>query len=310
MADIIVASLVQYLKEERKVFSRYESELYNIMMNRGLSHYDDEESFEDIEQEDGLEQAYRDRIELIFSGIMAAYEALGLNTKLVDLRSNIERIRKQEEGTFKFEYVPYWDYYRCEALDVLDRELNICSAIVNLLNQEDKTKSNNDAIILGARQKLIEYLQHTRFYVSKLFKGIPSSEMDIQNVMHPILEGFFGAEFHKNPPISQSIKSYEPDCGIKSIGTAVEFKFVDTEQELKTAMDGIYTDLSGYSGSKDWTQFISVFYMTDSFRSNKAIEEDIISKSQGKWLPVLVIGKGMRKGTPAKMKTTKKNTVK
>jgi hypothetical protein len=124
--------------------------------------------------------------------------------------------------------------------------------------------------------------------------GNPSAEADVQKIMNSILEGTFGADFIARPAISQTFKNFVPDGGIKSIGTALEFKFIDSEAELKVAIDGIYADISGYSDSKDWHQFITILYMTDSFRSPKTIEEEIANKGFGRWRAIPIIGKGER----------------
>jgi hypothetical protein len=123
-------NLIKFLQDERKVFSRYESSLFDIMMNRGISDYDSDEDQEMEMEEMGLEQSYRDRIDFLYSGLLSVLEAIGLKDKRDSLIEKIENIRKKDGGEFKFEFVPHWDYYKCEALDVLDTEIKIAAALL------------------------------------------------------------------------------------------------------------------------------------------------------------------------------------
>ena len=90
-------------------------------------------------------------------------------------------------------------------------------------------------------------------------------------------------------------KTYKPDIGIKSLSTAIEYKFADSVEEVKKAVGGLYEDMRGYSGSKDWTTFYAVIYMTDAFFTQQQIMSEFERTSEDEnWKPLLVIGKGAR----------------
>jgi len=56
---------------------------------------------------------------------------------------------------------------------------------------------------------------------------ILTNEMDLQDVMHDYLSVCF-PDFRKNPPIGGTLKNFVPDCGIASVGAAIEFKLAHT----------------------------------------------------------------------------------
>lgn len=97
-------------------------------------------------------------------------------------------------------------------------------------------------------------------------------------------------------PIPKVTKTDKAAIGIRSIKSAIEFKFVDSEQEAKTAIGGIYEDVCGYEGSEEWKNFYAVSYMTDHFFTLQHIEAEFQdSNITAKWKPILIYGKGSRK---------------
>jgi hypothetical protein len=122
----------------------------------------------------------------------------------------------------------------------------------------------------------------------------PNGEMDVQGVMHDYLKVVF-PDFVPNPQISGVIRSFKPDCGIRNLGVAIEFKYVNSAAEIKSALTGIFEDIAGYSGSKDWTRFVSVIYQTAPFESESRFREELRKAKATSWTPILVNGNGDRK---------------
>lgn len=126
-------------------------------------------------------------------------------------------------------------------------------------------------------------------------KVTPSKEHDIQDIVHEHLEVEF-YDFVKNPTIDGPITPFKPDCGVRSLGAAIEVKFVDSAEEAKVAMRGIFEDLSGYTGSKDWTSFYSLIYMTAPFMLEGTFSGAIAATGNGaNWKTIVVNGAGERK---------------
>ena len=61
------------------------------------------------------------------------------------------------------------------------------------------------------------------------------------------------------------------------------------------AMSGIFEDVSGYSGSLDWTRFFSVIYQTEAFVSEDRVRSEMArAGTLFTWKTVLVTGAGGR----------------
>src|ERR1019366_6255171 len=64
--------------------------------------------------------------------------------------------------------------------------------------------------------------------------GSPEKESDLQKIMHGYLSACF-PDFVLNPPIGGTLKNFKPDCGIASVGAAIEFKIVHTKEKVAVA---------------------------------------------------------------------------
>ena len=129
----------------------------------------------------------------------------------------------------------------------------------------------------------------------------PSKEQELQEVMHDYMRAAFPGDFTKTPQVNGVIKNFKPDCGILSIGAAVEFKIVHTEEAAVAAFSGVVEDTAGYKGSKDWTRFYAVVFQGEPFISESEIRSDMQRIKAGTWKAILVNGKTTpRKKTGAK----------
>jgi REase_DpnII-MboI len=117
----------------------------------------------------------------------------------------------------------------------------------------------------------------------------PRDEIDVQKIMHDYLSACFH-DFVKTPSIGGTLKSFKPDCGIKSVGAAIEFKYVRDEKEVATAFSGIAEDTAGYKGSKDWTRFYAVIYQDEPFMLESHLRSDLKRIGAATWTPILVNG--------------------
>jgi REase_DpnII-MboI len=140
-----------------------------------------------------------------------------------------------------------------------------------------------------------EFLEHALRSLAKLCRDrnvIPVKEHDVQQVLHSHLEGIF-ADYTRSASIDKPLVSFKADGGIPSLGAAIECKFVSSEAEVKTAVHGLTEDLSGYAGSKVWTHFFTVVYMTEAFATEGQFRKALGSSGHaGAWTTILVTGSG------------------
>lgn len=144
-----------------------------------------------------------------------------------------------------------------------------------------------------ARQRL----EHCLRSIAKIIhehKATPTSEADVQKVLHSHLEGVFD-DYTRTLTIAKPLASFKPDGGLTSLRAAIECKFVDNEDELATAMHGITEDLSGYAGSRDWTTFYTLIYMTGPYTTERHVSRALgLSGNAGTWTVIVVTGAGGR----------------
>ncbi|MGJ5076552.1 hypothetical protein [Bradyrhizobium oligotrophicum] len=117
----------------------------------------------------------------------------------------------------------------------------------------------------------------------------PANEIDLQKILHDYLSASF-PDFRHNPPIGGTLKTFKPDCGIASVGAAIEFKFVRTKEEVAVAGSGIFEDTAGYKGSKDWTRFYSVIYQAEPFMLESHLASDLKRVGAATWKGFVVNG--------------------
>jgi hypothetical protein len=125
-------------------------------------------------------------------------------------------------------------------------------------------------------------------------RGIaPSSEMDVQNVMHDHLTACF-TEYKHPITTAGTIKNFKPDGGVRDLKAAIEFKFASTREEAAKSLGGIFEDAGGYKGSLDWTRFYSVIYQTEAFELEDRIRAEMTRAGLITWKTILVTGAGKR----------------
>ena len=145
-------------------------------------------------------------------------------------------------------------------------------------------------------------LEDTDSLVHRRTPPAPGKEGDVQKIMHDYLSASF-PDFRVNPPIGGNLKNFKPDCGIASVGAAIEFKIVHTKEQVSKAFSGIAEDSAGYKGSKDWTRFYAVIYQAQPFASRSQFRSDMKRIGATAWRTILVNG-------PTKKKVLKKKVLK
>jgi hypothetical protein len=133
----------------------------------------------------------------------------------------------------------------------------------------------------------------------------PANELELQAIMHDYLSASF-PDFRKDPHIGGSIKNFKPDCGIDSVGAAIEFKIAHTKAQAIVAFGGVVEDTGGYKGSKDWTRFYGVMYQAKPFILKSHLQSDMKRIGAATWKAILVNG-ATKHGTRKTKAITKKS---
>lgn len=93
-----------------------------------------------------------------------------------------------------------------------------------------------------------------------LFKSQPKNEADVHDRIESILKCYF-SDLKRKPSLTKPIKNFEPDTGIPSTKTLIEYKFVNSKKDAKLVVDQILADTNGYK-SPQWKNLLFVIYET------------------------------------------------
>jgi hypothetical protein len=221
-------------------------------------------------------------IDVLVESIAATLEARNLTDTRKRFLDELDKFKVN--GTYEHDYDERFDVVDCPAFKRILTYLNGALAV----SPEESSEQ------MAALERLEKLLEDTSYFVGKFREEPPKNEADIQHAMHLFLQAAFPG-FVKKPTISNKpLKKYHPDGGVPSLGAAVEFKFVDSVEELNQAVDGIYSDMNGYAGSKDWRLFYAVLYLTQDFRSKAAIQQHLEFEKKTNWKIIVVRGPGAR----------------
>lgn len=247
-----------------------------------LSFYlDGQNNFYDEEHE-MTEHELEWRLERTYIGLSLLMEHLALPSLLSQFQAGFKRY----DGKLReVKVVPYVGDFYSEPHSYLRKYLfslsSLCGADLEK-QQDEQRKSTLEGILVNTPKIIFD-------------RGIePKNEAEVRKSVYDLLIHVF-PDTVREMPIIQNTKTYKPDIGVKSLSTAIEYKFADSEEEVKKAVGGLYEDMRGYSGSKDWTTFYAVIYMTDAFYTQQQIMSEFKHTSADEnWKPLLVIGKGAR----------------
>lgn len=194
-------------------------------------------------------------IESCFLQLLALAEGLGL----VELRTMVHaefQAIKAGPGFADSGTNPEGEPYS----EVLGRINCFVHALQNLFHQETPTAVTKD---------LLRIVRDTQYVITNkdLFRTAPTSESDVHVRIEGILKCVFPDLKHK-PVLTKQIKNFEPDTGIPSLKTLIEYKFLSRTGDAPIIADQILADTRGYHSS-EWTRFLYVIYETHRFRSEK-----------------------------------------
>lgn len=195
--------------------------------------------------------------------------------------------KEHEESLIEIRYSFWSNVVYCPALQYLNEVLLVLSVCIPAAGSH-QYRLDQDFLLLG---RILEGAQKIIYD-----KGVyPKSEADVRREVFSVLLHVF-PDTVRDVPIPQVTKTYKPDLGIRSLKTAIEFKFLASEEEAKKYIGGLYEDVHGYGGSSDWERFYAVVYMTDPYLTRHQLEAEWrLVGMPDNWRLIPVIGSGGRK---------------
>lgn len=86
-------------------------------------------------------------------------------------------------------------------------------------------------------------------------------------------------------------KSYKPDVLIPDLRVAIEYKYIDAPERLKTVIEEIAVDVKGYTDDPAYDTFYAVFYLTGHFCTGERFREAWSEWAfPTNWKPIFVVG--------------------
>jgi len=238
-------------------------------------------------------------LEELYDHLLVVLEAALMEKTRTDLIARWAEFKKDENGLRNTKRFGDFDHFDSPPLEYIGRLVSALRMTVS--NQI----SGEDAWNLARLEGMLED-------TSNLVLGRgepPANEAELQKIMHDYLRACF-PDFVLNPKIGGTIKSFIPDCGIRDINAAIEFKIAHTKEEAVKAYSGIVEDTAGYKGSKDWTRFFAVIYQAKPFLPKSHLRSDMQRIKAATWTPILVNGETTRKSRLQKTKRKETKVVK
>lgn len=192
-------------------------------------------------------------IENCFLKLIALTEAAELTGINKIVLQEYSTIKASKAGFGKSAQTPEADTYPVH----LVRVRQFFYAIEIFFPIEEQTKITKD---------LLQIIRDVHYTITDkvLFGYVPQDEKDVHLRIEGILKPVFPDLKHK-PALTKPIKNFEPDTGIPSLRTLIEYKFLSKKEDVPLFADQILADTRGYT-SREWNRFVYVIYETHRFK--------------------------------------------
>jgi hypothetical protein len=250
--------------------------------------------YDDLGSYESPEDALAFHLEQLYDHLLVILEAAQMDETRENLISKWATFKKVKDGLRRTKRFGDFDHFSSPPLEFIER---LASALRMTVSGQ---MTSEDAWTLA---RLESMLKDTSALVHR--RGGPiAKEADVQKIMHDYLRACFPG-FTPRPQVNGAIKNFRPDCGIRRIGAAIEFKIAHTERQAVVAFSGLVEDTGGYKGSKEWTRFFAVVYQAKPFLPDSHVQNDLQRIKAGKWTVILVNGETKPKAKRRKATLTK-----
>lgn len=192
--------------------------------------------------------------------IQTAFVRMRILLEAAELHEALKAFSQMEESASKEWDAVETDEYGEPGLKWAGRLYQYIWALASTLGQPKVTTVTKD---------LIQILRATQYSITdkRCFRNPPSNEAEVHARIEAVLRCVFPDLLHK-PAVSKQIKNFQPDTGLPSIHTLIEYKFILEHGEEKRIADELLADSRGYvSISGEWKNFVFVIYETKRIKS-------------------------------------------
>jgi hypothetical protein len=227
-------------------------------------------------------------IERCYIQLLAIAEALELEEFRKMIRMEYDKIKISKDGFLEVGQTPDGEPY---SLTIAEMR-RFTYALRSFFPKEDHTI---------VTKELLQIIRDIHYVITDkvLFRTTPSNENDVHLRIEGILKCVFPDLKHK-PSITKQIKNFEPDTGIPSIETLIEYKFLSSKEDVPIIADQVLADTRGYA-SREWNHFLYVIYETNRFRTEKDWNQLLVQSGVPENTSIVVLS-----GEPPKRKRKNK----
>jgi len=136
---------------------------------------------------------------------------------------------------------------------------------------------------------IVEILRNTQYAITDrdCFESPPQNEAEVHARIEAVLQCVF-PDLLSKPPIQRPIKSFQPDTGLPSAQTLIEYKYLTSQADAKRIVDEVLADTRAYS-SPEWSKFIYVIYETKRIKSERQWKELLRKSGIGDDTDIIVL---------------------
>ena len=119
----------------------------------------------------------------------------------------------------------------------------------------------------GVDPSLLAILRNSEYVINDrdLYGNPPREEREVHQRVEAILKAVYRDWLHK-PRLAKAVNGFEPDTGIPSLKTLVEYKYIKAAEDVARVAEQILADTRGFA-SRDWDKVVFVIYESGRFRS-------------------------------------------
>jgi hypothetical protein len=139
----------------------------------------------------------------------------------------------------------------------------------------------------------LEYLEnilkHTAYAIIKM--GIkPKNESEVYNAIKVVINSIYPSSQHPKSLFTDNVKEYKPDILIPELEVAIEYKYANSEEKVKTQIEQVYADVAGYSKDTNYSRFYAVFYCDKDYLGSERLKYLWETRFPPNWKYFQVIG--------------------